>query len=391
MNGTDQQYCSIEHGQHDGFCLIDILVETEKLHWQIHPHCEQGDHIGLNMHCDDSSPFEIFAGQGPIRSLQYCCTTVDFCNSIKLPDLKRKMCRADNIAKMTAKAENAAELIDRICSQVQEDPSTLSLILTIAVVSLIFISIALFALFSWNRIVKYKLEYDRTCQRHETELNGRAIPAVQTRNSRRNGWLVAFSSAFSRNRRNSGSVPPSTTITTGGPLQSETQTLFTPSESTDIAQPARNGKKFALNGNGRAYPNVVLGNGHISPQVYDSSSTIQTGESILPSSAGRSQQYAPSTQQQSGTELEFSTSGSGSGRPLLGTRTVARQIQLGNLVGKGRYGEVYAGSWVGGRVAVKVFPSREQQSWAREIEIYNALTMHHKNVLTFVAADSIGK
>lgn len=67
------------------------------------------------------------------------------------------------------------------------------------------------------------------------------------------------------------------------------------------------------------------------------------------------------------------TSGSGYGMPLLIQRTLAKQIQLRQLVGKGRYGEVWRATyWNGGheQVAVKIFLSKDEPSWKRETEIY---------------------
>ncbi len=43
---------------------------------------------------------------------------------------------------------------------------------------------------------------------------------------------------------------------------------------------------------------------------------------------------------------EWSNSGSGSGLPLLVQRTIARQIGLQEIIGKGRYGEVWRGRYV---------------------------------------------
>lgn len=67
------------------------------------------------------------------------------------------------------------------------------------------------------------------------------------------------------------------------------------------------------------------------------------------------------------------TSGSGYGMPVLVQRTLAKQIQLRQLVGKGRYGEVWRATyWNGGHehVAVKIFLSKDEPSWKRETEIY---------------------
>ncbi|KAF4010234.1 hypothetical protein G4228_001372 [Cervus hanglu yarkandensis] len=75
------------------------------------------------------------------------------------------------------------------------------------------------------------------------------------------------------------------------------------------------------------------------------------------------------------------TTGSGSGLPFLVQRTVARQVALVECVGKGRYGEVWRGLWHGESVAVKIFSSRDEQSWFRETEIYNTVLLRHDNIL----------
>lgn len=49
--------------------------------------------------------------------------------------------------------------------------------------------------------------------------------------------------------------------------------------------------------------------------------------------------------------------------------------------GKGRYGEVWRGLWHGESVAVKIFSSRDEQSWFRETEIYNTVLLRHDNIL----------
>ncbi|XP_023168243.1 TGF-beta receptor type-1 isoform X3 [Drosophila hydei] len=87
--------------------------------------------------------------------------------------------------------------------------------------------------------------------------------------------------------------------------------------------------------------------------------------------------------------IEMTTSGSGSaGLPLLVQRSIARQVQLGHVIGKGRFGEVWRGRWRGENVAVKIFSSREECSWFREAEIYQTVMLRHENILGFIAADN---
>uniref|UniRef100_A0A0N4UMY7 receptor protein serine/threonine kinase n=1 Tax=Dracunculus medinensis TaxID=318479 RepID=A0A0N4UMY7_DRAME len=84
------------------------------------------------------------------------------------------------------------------------------------------------------------------------------------------------------------------------------------------------------------------------------------------------------------------TTGSGSGLPLLVQRTIARQIELQNEIGRGRFGEVWLGSWKGDPVAVKIFSSRDERSWNREVEIFQTNLLRHPNILRFIASDNKG-
>ena len=92
--------------------------------------------------------------------------------------------------------------------------------------------------------------------------------------------------------------------------------------------------------------------------------------------------------------LENTCSGSGSGLPLLVQRSIARQINLSEVIGQGRFGEVsyslvsdsnedirlfltqipfvqvWRGRWRGEDVAVKIFSTRDEKSWQRESDIY---------------------
>jgi len=71
--------------------------------------------------------------------------------------------------------------------------------------------------------------------------------------------------------------------------------------------------------------------------------------------------------------------------------TIARQIKMEEVVGMGRFGDVKRGKWRGDDVAVKIFHSREYNSWFREAEIYQTAMLRHENILGFIAADKIGR
>eukprot|EP00095_Tigriopus_kingsejongensis_P003156 maker-scaffold791_size96783-snap-gene-0.30 protein:Tk03156 transcript:maker-scaffold791_size96783-snap-gene-0.30-mRNA-1 annotation:"activin receptor type-1" len=81
------------------------------------------------------------------------------------------------------------------------------------------------------------------------------------------------------------------------------------------------------------------------------------------------------------------TSGSGSGLPFLVQRTLAKEITLGGCIGKGRYGEVWHGTWNGDSVAVKIFFSRHESSWKRETDIYSMILLRHENILGYIGSD----
>ncbi|KAJ8320021.1 hypothetical protein KUTeg_001608 [Tegillarca granosa] len=121
-------------------------------------------------------------------------------------------------------------------------------------------------------------------------------------------------------------------------------------------------------------------------------------EELLPEKYGiRATQVGESTLQD--LYDQSCTSGSGSGLPFLVQQTVARQVTILECIaiidrscftfstGKGRYGEVWRGRYHGENVALKIFLSRDEASWARETEIYNTCLLRHDNILGYYASD----
>ncbi len=86
--------------------------------------------------------------------------------------------------------------------------------------------------------------------------------------------------------------------------------------------------------------------------------------------------------------FEGTTSGSGAGLPLLIQRSVAAQVTLKEVIGKGRFGEVRRGTYKGDQVAVKIFHTKEEASWCHEVDIYQTCLIRHPNILRFIAADN---
>ncbi|XP_063897542.1 activin receptor type-1 isoform X1 [Helicoverpa armigera] len=118
---------------------------------------------------------------------------------------------------------------------------------------------------------------------------------------------------------------------------------------------------------------------HVTSAYYEGMEGSQTGVGVRATAAGDStlREY-----------LECSvTSGSGSGLPLMVQRTLAKQVSLCHCVGKGRYGEVWRGSWYADSVAVKIFFSRDEASWRRETEIYSTVLLRHDNILAYIGSD----
>nr|AEP16399.1 TGF-beta type I receptor [Mnemiopsis leidyi] len=78
---------------------------------------------------------------------------------------------------------------------------------------------------------------------------------------------------------------------------------------------------------------------------------------------------------------------SGAGRTQFVQRTISKQAQLIELVGKGRYGEVWKALWRGDPVAIKQFDPRDEQSWIQEVKMYETSWLRHENILGHMGSD----
>ena len=90
------------------------------------------------------------------------------------------------------------------------------------------------------------------------------------------------------------------------------------------------------------------------------------------------------------SEFIETSSGTGSGIPLLSKRTIAQELALQTCVGVGRYGEVWRGKCMGETVAIKIFHTSEEAMWNREARCYQTILLRHENILGFIAADIQG-
>ncbi|TPP63459.1 Receptor protein serine/threonine kinase [Fasciola gigantica] len=124
------------------------------------------------------------------------------------------------------------------------------------------------------------------------------------------------------------------------------------------------------------------------PVVFNMPRQIKPSGQIIPSPEAVSPNRRAKDRNE---DLIGCTSGSGSGQPFLVQRTVARHIQLITCIGKGRFGEVWRAICQGEVVAVKIFSSRDESSWARETEVYNTGLLRHPNLLAYYASDMISR
>lgn len=81
------------------------------------------------------------------------------------------------------------------------------------------------------------------------------------------------------------------------------------------------------------------------------------------------------------------TSGSGSGGRTLVQKTLSKSIRLEELIGTGHFGRVWRGVRQCENVAVKIFLSKDEASWKRELEIYTKVNLSHEFIVNFLGAD----
>ncbi|KAK6019414.1 activin types I and II receptor domain protein, partial [Ostertagia ostertagi] len=101
----------------------------------------------------------------------------------------------------------------------------------------------------------------------------------------------------------------------------------------------------------------------------------------------KNEKESPSTPELEPMVHDDSGSGSGSGNAAMVQRTVANDLIIEKIIGKGRYGEVRLARFRGSLVAVKTFYTTEEDSWNNEREIYETQMLNHENILQYVAAD----
>jgi serine/threonine protein kinase len=91
-------------------------------------------------------------------------------------------------------------------------------------------------------------------------------------------------------------------------------------------------------------------------------------------------------------DLNGSATTTGCGPGELVPRTIASDIHIDHangMLGNGRFGQVWLGKWQSDPVAVKVFFSMHEASWARETSVYQTCMLRHENILGYIASDII--
>jgi len=68
-----------------------------------------------------------------------------------------------------------------------------------------------------------------------------------------------------------------------------------------------------------------------------------------------------------------------------------RPVQLLEIKARGRFGAVWKGQLGEDKVAIKIFPLQDKQSWFAEQQIYNLPQMSHQNILHFIGVDRRGE
>lgn len=72
---------------------------------------------------------------------------------------------------------------------------------------------------------------------------------------------------------------------------------------------------------------------------------------------------------------------SGHGDLKVEQKTIVDEIRRVKHIGNGRFGRVWLGVWRGEKVAVKVFETKDTESWEHEQKIYRTNMLHHENIL----------
>ncbi|VDM53920.1 unnamed protein product [Angiostrongylus costaricensis] len=113
---------------------------------------------------------------------------------------------------------------------------------------------------------------------------------------------------------------------------------------------------------------------------------IKLINNVIAAKKKKSQELFPTPEIES-ILYDDSGSGSGSGTAAMVQRTVANDLVIEKIIGKGRYGEVRIAKFRGSLVAVKTFYTTEEDSWNNEREVYETQMLNHENILQYVAAD----
>ena len=72
---------------------------------------------------------------------------------------------------------------------------------------------------------------------------------------------------------------------------------------------------------------------------------------------------------------------SGHGEAKMEQKTIVDEIRRIKHIGNGRFGRVWLGEWRSEKVAVKVFETKDIESWEHEQKVYHTNMLHHESIL----------
>lgn len=76
---------------------------------------------------------------------------------------------------------------------------------------------------------------------------------------------------------------------------------------------------------------------------------------------------------------------------VLNRQKIANELEIGELIGVGKFGRVHRCTYRGERVAVKKFYAHAQSSWSWECSMYQTIPLGHPNILRYIAGDQSSK
>ena len=347
---------------------------------------------------------------------EHCCNEHDYCNALLSPS-KSIIDIVSNVRSSTGKsfADDASQH-DNIGGSNGDNnndifnPINLAMIFCIVFVVSVFLFVLVVLI---NRRLKAfrKRNKKKSCAAYKHTASASSVLTLNNsnatnnhnnsnniNNTNSNGGAIVLSS----NGPNRGNEPIEPAKVHSEPLHTNTTSLCNTSANDSPLMDSAKVPLLFVGGNGDFPMSLLNSNPSSSSYVTTSHTDKETVTSPFLSGPESNFSYKQTITENESTlsplanknylnEYEWSGSGSGAGLPQCVALTIARQIKLGESIGKGRFGEVYKGTWRAGFVAVKTFNSADEKSWENECNIYNTNGFRHENILGFITADNIDR